>query len=228
MGHAPENTIASVQKALELRASCIEIDVYLVDGQLVVFHDQRLDRTTNGSGFIGTHTFDALRTLDAGEGEQIPTLTEVCQAVDAQMGINIELKGPGTAIAVVGLVAAQVQKGWDKALFLVSSFDHSALGKVKQLDPDIQLGVLLSREGLADGIGLAARLGAYSIHPDAESVSLQWVEQAHAVGLKIFAYTVNRTDQIHKMGQLGVDGVFTNFPDRIVDELGRDRQLGWP
>ena len=82
MGHAPENTLKSIHKALDLGAPCVEIDVHYVDGQLVVFHDNRLDRTTNGTGYVFEQKFDYLRTLDAGECEKIPTLREVFEAIN--------------------------------------------------------------------------------------------------------------------------------------------------
>ncbi|PZD70699.1 Glycerophosphodiester phosphodiesterase [Acaryochloris thomasi RCC1774] len=227
MGHAPENTIASIQKALELGADCIEVDVYIVEGHLMVFHDQRLERTTNGSGFIWDHTFDYLRTLDAGNGEQIPTLTEACQTIQNRAGLNVELKGPGTAVPVVEFITAQVKQGWSKKLFLVSSFDHQALVKVKRLDPDLQIGVL-TREPLQEGSRFATHLGAYAIHPAAKKIDRQWVDEAYAQGLKIFAYTVNHPQQIHRMKALGVEGLFTNFPERVVAERREKNNIGWP
>ena len=96
-GHAPENTLASVRKAIELGADWIEVDVYGVDGELVVFHDDRLERTTNGEGLLMGQSFDYLRSLDAGDGELIPTLAEVFDVAADRVGINVELKGPGTA-----------------------------------------------------------------------------------------------------------------------------------
>ena len=97
MGHAPENTLLSLKKALEMGAPCVEVDVYFVDGHLLVFHDDRLERTTNGFGYLADHDFEYLRSLDAGEGERIPTLREVFETVGLKAGVNIELKGPGTA-----------------------------------------------------------------------------------------------------------------------------------
>lgn len=227
MGHAPENTIASIQKALDLGVDCIEIDVYSIEGHLLVFHDQRLERTTNGVGFIWDQTFEQLRTLDAGDGEQIPTLAEVCHTIQGHAGLNIELKGPDTAIEVVEFIKNQTQQGQDKNKFLISSFDHSALAEVKKLDPDLKIGVLFKGSPL-DGSKLAADLDAYAVHPAAEGIDQQWVNQAHAKGLRIFAYTVNAPRQIQTMKHLGVDGVFTNFPERVICEPKRNRNIGWP
>jgi glycerophosphoryl diester phosphodiesterase len=226
MGHAPENTIASVHKAIALGAACIEIDVYSVEEHLIVFHDPSLERTTNGFGLLADHSFAELRSLNAGNGESIPTLSEVCRAVDRQVGINIELKGPHTAEPVVELIATQVKNGWDQALFLISSFDRQALETVRRRNRQLQMGLLTQTASMA-AIATARRLNAYAVHPAADSLEPQWVETAHAHGLKVFAYTVNQYEEIRKMGQLGVDGVFTDFPERVVDRFGH-RQPGWP
>ena len=124
MGHAPENTLASIRKALELGVPCMEVDVYYVDGHLVVFHDDRLERLTNGSGYVWEQSFDYLRSLDAGDGQQIPTLEEVCEVIGSQACLNIELKGPDTAVPVAALLSKLIADGWDKEKFLVSSFYH--------------------------------------------------------------------------------------------------------
>mgnify|MGYP000511847871 CR=1 FL=1 len=111
MGHAPENTLASIQKALELGTPCMEIDVYYVDGQLVVFHDHRLERTTNGSGFLVDQKFSDLRTLDAGNGEKIPTLQEVFETIHLKPALNIELKGTETTRPVLEFISNEKKTG---------------------------------------------------------------------------------------------------------------------
>ena len=94
MGHEPENTIRSVRKALELGASWVEVDVYPVEGELVVIHDDRLERTTNGRGYVVEQSLDSLRSLDAGKGEKIPLLREVFDAVDHRAGVNVQFQCP--------------------------------------------------------------------------------------------------------------------------------------
>ena len=112
-GHEPENTLRSVRKALALGADGVEVDVYLADEQLVVIHDRTLGRTTNGSGFVTRKSFAYLRSLDAGQGEHIPTLAEVFDTVDRRALINVELKGPHTAAPVGALIDDYVrQRGW--------------------------------------------------------------------------------------------------------------------
>jgi len=111
MGHEPENTLASIRKAIELGSPSIEVDVHSVEGHLVVFHDDRLERTTNGVGYLSEQSFKYLCSLDAGSGQCIPTLEEVCEEIGMQACINIELKGPGTALPVCELISQLLQSG---------------------------------------------------------------------------------------------------------------------
>ena len=215
MGFEPENTLRSIRRALELGARCVEIDVQRVEQHLVVFHDDRLERTTNGSGFLGDHTFRDLRLLDAGKGERIATLDEVCALLKGRAGLNIELKDPDTAGPVAQAVASLVERGWDGQSFLVSSFSQPALREIRRRDPELQLGVLSSGADPAD-LQFAAELGAFSIHPARDSVSTALVRQAHALGLAVYVYTVNDPGEIRRMSELGVDGVFTDYPDRVA------------
>jgi glycerophosphoryl diester phosphodiesterase len=225
--HAPENTLASVRKALELGAPCLEIDVYHVDQRPVIFHDDRLERTTNGTGYLLEQRFETLRTLDAGCGERIPTLEEVFETVDRRAGVNIELKGPATARPVVGLLAELRRRGWPDELILVSSFDHRQLAEVRRLDPAIRIGALIV--GLpVDDAAFAAALGAYSVHLSLEFIDRRFVADAHARGLQVFVFTVNHPEDIRKMTQLGVDGIFTDFPERVLGLYPQTRfSLGW-
>ncbi len=215
-GHAPENTLASVRKACALGAHCVEIDVHLVDGELLVIHDDRLERNTNGTGYLKNHSFAELRELDAGAGEQIPSLREVCSALTGAVGINIELKGPGTAAPVARQIAELRKQGWSDNRILVSSFDHEQLAQVRELDPNIKLGILLGANDSFDP-DLAERLDAYAVHPALEGIDQRLVTEAHAQGLKVYVYTVNEADDIERMRKIGVDGVFTDFPERVLD-----------
>jgi len=216
MGHAPENTLSSIRKALELGAPCMEIDVYYVDGHLLVFHDDRLERTTDGTGYLSEKPFDYLRSLDAGNGQQIPTLEEVCAEIDSKACLNIELKGPNTAEPVSKLLSDLIAKGWDKDKFLVSSFHHRELLAMKQLKPEIKLGAL-TRGIPVDDSKFADDLGAYSVHPAQEFVDKRFVDDAHKRGLKVYVYAVDHPEDIEKMQDIGVDGVFTGFPERVLE-----------
>ena len=225
MGHAPENTLLSFKKALELGAQCVEADVYNVDGNLVVFHDDRLERTTNGSGYLLNHDFDYLRSLDAGDGERIPTLGEVFEAVDLKAGVNIELKGPDTARPVAEFISHMNGNGWNDDLILVSSFKRPDLEEIHEINSEIRLGVLNAGPP-GDAADFAVSLGAYSVHLSLKYIKRRFVENAHSLGLKVFVYTVNHPKDIDRMQGLGVDGVFTNYPERVLKDQ-KTGSIGW-
>lgn len=215
-GYEPENTLRSVRKALELRANGIEVDVHWVDGHLVVIHDDTLDRTTDGTGPVARKSFADLRSLDAGKGECLPTLKEVFDTVNRRAIINVELKGPGTAAPVVHLIEHYVQtRGWQYHDFLVSSFDHDQIGTAKRLCSEIRTGALIGKMP-RDLAAFAEELGAWSIHPGKRQATPGLVADAHRRGLRVFVYTINQADEIARMTGLGVDGVFTDYPDRVV------------
>src|SRR5581483_7355058 len=214
-GHEPENTVRSVRKALALGADGIEIDVYFVDGELIVIHDDTLDRTTNGKGRLNDKTFKYLRSLDAGKGGRIPTLREIFRAVNRRALINIELKGPATAAPVATLIEEYIKRhDWKFRDFLVSSFDWPQLREIKSLCPRIRTGLLADRVP-RDLLKTARAMKAWSIHPNARRVKKALVQKAHRHGLKVFAYTVNHSKRIAAMKKMGIDGVFTDFPERI-------------
>jgi glycerophosphoryl diester phosphodiesterase len=215
-GHEPENTIRSVRRALELGADGVEVDVHFTDGQLVVIHDDTLERTTNGHGRLAKKTFAYLRSLDAGLGERIPTLAEIFDAVKRRAVINIELKGPHTAAPAAALIAEHVnRRGWSYDDFLISSFDRAQIHEVKQLCPEIRTGALIEKvpRQLAQ---FAENLGAWSVHAARRCVTPELVADAHRRGLKVFVYTVNTPKDIVWMKALGVDGLFSDFPERVA------------
>jgi len=218
-GHEPENTLRSIRRALELGAHGVEIDVRLADGELLVMHDAKLDRTTNGRGYLARKSLAVLRTLDAGQGERIPTLREVFETVNRRAFINIELKGPGTAQPVCALIQEFVQsRNWRYENFLVSSFNRAELRAVD--DPKVPIGLLLTRPTRLYGLS-ARRARACAVHPAVRYVTAHFVVDAHRRGLRVFPYTANDPAQIARLRDLGVDGVFTDFPERVVGIAGR-------
>ena len=224
MGYAPENTLRSIEIALELGVPWVEIDVQYIDEHLVVIHDERLERTTNGTGYVFDKSFSFLRTLDAGDGEKIPTLEEVLELVSGRAGINIELKSANAARPVVELIRHVVRQDWDVKQFLVSSFIHHEIRKVKQLDSRIRIGALL--EGIpTDYAAFAEELAAYSVNTSIEFINREFVQDAHSRGLKVFIYTVNHPDDVKRMMSLEVDGVFSDYPDRVLSILERSIEV---
>ncbi len=219
-GYEPENTLRSFRRALDLGADGLELDVQLSGGELVVFHDAKLERTTNGRGPLRRKSFADLRRLDAGHGEQIPTLREVIDTVARRAFLNIELKGRRTARPVAALLAEYLARGWEPNDFLISSFLRRELKDFREAaDSRIPLGLLLVRPTRL-WLRSARALGVSAVHPPLRYVRAGLVEKAHEHGLEVFVYTVNTPESIARMRSLGVDGVFTDFPDRIAREPG--------
>lgn len=213
-GHAPENTLMGLDTGLRLGADWVEFDVQLHQGELLLMHDLRLERTTNGQGRLSDHSLASLRNLDAGQGQQIPTLDEALNLIDQRIGVNIELKTwNGTGAAVAKVLREYISQGWPAEKILVSSFHLPELYEFRQLAPEIPVGVLVCGVPL-DWAGVAVEIGASTLNLSDEFVDEQLVADAHARGLKVFVYTVNHPDEMARMKALGVDGIFTDYPDR--------------
>jgi glycerophosphoryl diester phosphodiesterase len=215
-GHEPENTLRSIRRALELGANGIEIDLRLsCDGELVVFHDPKLGRTTGAAGAVVQKTFAQLRELDAGAGEQIPTLREVLDLIGGRAWLNVELKAPGTALPAVREIVRAVERGdgWSYDGIVISSFDRRELARVG--DPRVPVGVLVARRPV-NIPKLVARFRASSLHLPARLATPKMIGRAHAAGVRVLVFTVNGREEIIRLRNLGVDGVFTDFPERAV------------
>ena len=218
-GHEPENTLRSIRRAIELGANGVEIDVRFIDGELIVFHDDRLDRTTNGRGPISRQRFAHLRTLDAGNGERIPTLREVFDTVDRRAFINVELKGRRTAAPVQALIGEFLdQRGWSAEHFLVSSFHRRELRAITDLR--IRIGLLLTKPTPLYHVS-ARRVRAWSVHPAVRFTTERFVADAHRRGFKVVPYTANALDELARIRATGADGVFTDFPERVAQVLAQ-------
>ena len=215
-GHAPENTLLSFQKAIDSGVDMIELDVYVCKTwELVVFHDKKLERTSNGHGYVAEKTFEELRSLDAGQGQYIPLLSEVLDLVARKVKINIELKGEWTAKPVADLIANSVQsKGWQYDDFLVSSSNHYALQEFFTYCPQVAIGAILS-DVLIGFAEAGEKLHASSVHLDHEFISQAFVDDAHRRDMKVFVWTVDDPEEIESMKKLWVDGIFSNYPERL-------------
>lgn len=211
-GLGPENTLAAIGRSLAAGAEWIEVDIHALEQALVVFHDRRLERCTNGSGALLEQRLDALRALDAGEGERIPLLHEVLDAVAGRARLNIELKGAGCVPLLVALLEHYVDyHGWRWEDFLASSFDQRQLLELHHCAPLLPIGLLLTGPTL-HWREEATLLAARSLHMASEFVDAALVEAAHAAGLQVLVYTVNHRDELQHMVALGVDGIFTDYP----------------
>lgn len=222
--HAPENTLLAFALAFDLGADAIECDVQLTaDGGLVIIHDDTLQRTTNGRGPVATRTLAELRALDAGLGQRLPTLDEtlaLCAARDR--GVNLEVKAENAAAALATVAALEpALVGLDaarRARTLVSSFDLPALAELKRRLPWLRVATLHGGRAWRrrDLLALALEMGAEAVHPGANLVSAALVERAHQHGLRVNVWTANRWATLRQLLAWGVDGVFSDYPERAV------------
>ena len=208
-GLAPENTLASFAKAVALGVDGIELDVHLVDGELVVIHDERLERTTNGRGRLGQLSFAEIRSLDAGAGERVPILAEVLNAMPPDLLVNVELKGAGSAPAVARALAGS------RRPFLVSSFNHDELGRFRALAPNVPCAPLIGRwqPGLA---AVAKSLGADFVNLADRLATGERLAAIASWGCRALVYTVNDRERAQELEAMGAGGVFTDYPDRLA------------
>lgn len=214
-GLAPENTLRAMALAIELGASAIELDVQWADGELWVFHDRRLERCTNGRGVLTEQSRVYIESLDAGQGEHIPTLWQVMTLIAGRCELHIELKGPHTAEAVAALTRrAEAELGFRPAQWVVSSFHHPELARFAALRPELRLGALTANLPLQHA-QFAEQLGAWSLNCDVDFVDAALVADAHRRGLKVLVYTVDELSDRDTLAAMGVDGIFTNRPDRF-------------
>lgn len=214
-GHLPENTCASFLKAIELGAQGIELDVHLsADGEIMVIHDETIDRTTSGKGWVKQQRSEVLQMYEIDHQFRIPTLAEVIDVIAPDYLINIELKAGETAKPVVDLIEKYVrEKGRPYDQFLISSFDWVAIEKVREWHAEIPLGVLTSTD-LALAIHFAKFIQAETIHPYFHLLTAENTREMQQ-NFKVFAWTVNEFEDLQKVKSFGVDGIITDFPDRL-------------
>jgi len=215
-GHEPGNTIAAIQKALELGAKAIEIDIHYIQNKLLVTHDTVINDPVKGTIDITQCSFKTIRTIDAGKGQMIPTLEEVFNVVKAGAYLNLELKGRGTAIPVCDLISRYTKrKHWREDHFILSSFDIRELETARSVYPDICLGLLIDQRDI-DFIRLAAGLKARFIGTAFTITDPDLIKTAHDNDLKVLVFTVNGRTNIQHIKSMGADGVFTDFPEQCI------------
>jgi glycerophosphoryl diester phosphodiesterase len=218
---APENTLPAFEKAVVMGADGIECDVLLsADGVPVVIHDEQVDDLTDGSGKVSSMTVDALKGLDAGShfgeafaGVRIPTLAETVEALPRDFWLNIELKGTQTD-ALPQAVAEVLRSTGRGEPLVISSFNPHMLNAAQEAMPDIPRGFLTLPRVAHQGWDATY---VQWWHPNHEGLRAEDVEQAHAAGHRVNVWTVNDAADITQMTQLGVDGIITDHPDRVLD-----------
>ncbi|TRX39418.1 glycerophosphodiester phosphodiesterase [Flavobacterium restrictum] len=215
-GYEPENTIASFQKAIDMQVDGIELDVHLsADGHLMVLHDDTIDRTTNGKGAVNTLSLLELKTFRIAGIHEIPTLTEVLDLVNQNVLVNIELKSYETAEKVITTIEQYIlDKNGDYSHFLVSSFDWNALQQIRFLNAKIPIGIL-TETNLDLAFSVAKFMKAEAIHPYFHLLTKENTAQIQEKGIQVFPWTINTLEDIQKIKSFNVNGIITDFPDRI-------------
>lgn len=211
-----ENSLDAISQSLARGVDGIEIDVWRIKNEVLVIHDRRLGRLLPGKGRLLDYTPDELRDLSQQAGIHIPSLREVLELVGEKALLNIELKGPSSAAAVADELESYVR---DNSVrfdpYIISSFDHHQLLAFKQRLPEVKRGVLVSGIPL-DYAKCCDPLEAYSFHPDINFLNQALIDDAKQRGLKTWVYTVNQKDDMRHLSAMGVDGVFTDQPDKLL------------
>jgi glycerophosphoryl diester phosphodiesterase len=216
-GERPENTLPAYELAVEQGADMIEVDLHRTrDGAIVVTHDEEL-AGIGGRGEIADATLAEVRALDAGGGERVPTLDEILDRFGPRIPFNLEIKR-GTAAEYSGLEGATLEALERRGLLartLFSSFYDPVLRRLRELSASARIGLLVSRRFPNGALERARALGAEALHPERELVTPRLVEEAHAAGLAVHVFTVDDPADMSRLLAMGVDGLFTNFPERL-------------
>jgi glycerophosphoryl diester phosphodiesterase len=233
-GHAPENTMAAFHRAVELGAAFIETDLHLSrDARLVCVHDATLERTSNGRGAVKDLTLAQLKELDAGawfgtefSGERIPTLEEALAfAREKDIVFFLEVKYEAAWGIEHGLVAA-LRSAREAARAVILSFSRGVLRNVRRLDNTLMTGLLFDKipnEGPQAIIERALEIGARQLAPRGDLVTPELLELAHRRDLQVVCWTVNQPEEMRALIAAGVDGIMTDFPDRLVAALDESK-----
>ena len=211
-GSYPENTQSAIKAAVDILVDGIEVDVQSCLDDYMIIHDTWLDRTTSGRGKVNNLTREQIQQFDAGNGEYVPTLSQLLEWVNNSTLINLELKHTFSLDKFVILIEASVAANkLSRDNLLVSSFDHHQLMWLKQQLPWVKIGALTASIPI-NYAEFAQRLHAYSIHIDKNFINHEFVADAKKRDLQVYAYTVDKQEDIEQMLRYGVDGIFTNYP----------------
>ena len=220
--YAPQNTMPSFKKALEIGAKGIELDVQLSsDGVPVVIHDFFMDRTTDRSGFIHTKSWKEIQEADAGawfspefSGTRIPALEEVLALVPPEVTLNMEIKSLSFLEQDIARIVTDLLAQETKRELIISSFNHKILKKVQDISPALPLGILSGSDMIDFPFYIEhSGLKPFSLHPEASYISSGYVEEAHKHGWKVMCFTINTAEQANMVESIGADGIFSDFPD---------------
>ena len=218
MGHALENTIESIKKAIDLQVDGIEIDIFLSKtGDLVVYHDPVLSRLTNSDAFIEEISLDSIKKIRLINGSSIPTLNEVIDIIPDDIFLNIELKGSNTAFETNQVIKEYLTEfNLPNSKFIISSFRWDELKKFRDLNKDIPIAILVdSLYKIDNAIELAKEIKAVALNPDNKFITKKIVNKIQSNNIRVFPYTINTSSNIKRMKLMGVDAIITDYPERI-------------
>lgn len=208
--YEPENTIRSFRRAIELGADMVELDVRRsLDGSLVVIHDSKVDRTTNGRGLVRLKSLAEIKELDAGMGESVPTLEEAFETAAGKTKFVIELKEDGLENQVIKVIRDYCEM---EDVFIVSFKPHR-LKAVKELEPVLKTGLILFAS--TDPLRIARMCGADAVAPFRWFITKNLADRARDAGIYLFTWTVDDRDKAMRLREMGVSGIVTNRPDLI-------------
>ena len=230
-GYAPENTLASFRKAVELKADGIELDIQLTkDRQIVVIHDEWIDRTSDGKGFVKDYTLEELRhfnfnkTIENASHADIPLMREVFELIEpTDLTINIELKtGIFDYEGIEEMILDMTREFNMEDRVIYSSFNHYSIMKIQKLNPKAPT-AFLCQDGPLDFPVYAAKYGVQAVHPWFVNLRFpDFMKQSRERGLLVNTWTPNEPEHIAMCAKMGVDAVITNYPDvarRVIDEV---------
>ena len=225
-GYAPENTKVAMVKAIEMDVDGFEVDLQLtIGGEIVVFHDWTLDRTTDGRGYLKTKTLEELKDLDSGswfsEGkyhEEILTLNELLEIIPKSKILNLEIKVlRGDSQEIENKVVKILEKaGRIDENIIISSFNHEIIKNINKLNSELKVGLLITAGFLNIGNYIKNNnLNIFSIHSSSEFITLKFLKEMKSLGIKNYVWTVNNVEEGKILKDLGVDAIITNYPDRF-------------
>lgn len=228
-GYAPENTLASIELAIQLDVDMIEFDVHaLKTGDLVIIHDDTVDATTDGTGFVTDFDTVELRRLNAGGGLQIPFLHEGLDLINKRKPVNAEIKGRNTARPLADLLRHYIEEeGWSTDNFLVTSEKPEELDVFIDLLPDIRTGLVYPPGPTNPFLTDTEGKHIHTVTLNAEYVSEADVRMAHQHGLEVNVYTVNDLVEAERLAAMGVDAIFSNYPDKVRGHIGESVLKGY-
>jgi len=218
-GHAAENTLTSIQKAIELGVDGIEIDIFrCASGELVVFHDKSVEKLTDGTGFIEQLSLDSIKNLNVLGQEKIPTLNEVLDLINGEIILNIELKGSNTSFLTHQLINSYFKStNWKPEKIFISSFDWNELRAFHQLNKEVRIAILTEDDPVY-AIPIAKELNAFAINPNHKLLTKLNAEKIKSENISIYPWTVNEIKDINRMKKIGVDAIITDYPERVYSK----------